>query len=362
MKRISLILVLLVTTALFAQEAAQNVINGRQGIVQTSRAKAPGLKSATLRRVADNLTISDSVAHGNLEVFLIEGDDLADTSKVLTLDEAMSMKSGVIVKETKQVNELTVENNLSEKQVFIMAGDIVKGGQQDRTLASDLPLPAKSGSLPVASFCVEQGRWTKRGNESADSFATSKNSIATKEGKLAVRKAENQSEVWKSVAKAQESLSRNIGKDVKPAASASSLQLTLEDKDLKAKLKAFQETLLPLVEAHPRSLGFVYAINGEINSAEIFAGHDLFRRVWPKLVDGMATEAVALTDGAKAKTPPSADAVRDFIAQAEKVAAFEKPLSGSLQHVSAESDDSCLFETVDSKKGGQWLRRHIIKK
>jgi hypothetical protein len=244
----------------------------------------------------------------------------------------------------------------------IVRKKVLKGGQQDRTLASDLPLSAKSGSMPVASFCVEQGRWTKRGNESADSFATSKNSIATKEGKLAVRKSENQSEVWKSVAKAQESLSRNIGKDVKPVASASSLQLTLEDKDLKAKLKAFQVTLLPLVEAHPRSLGFVYAINGEINSAEIFAGHDLFRRVWPKLVDGMATEAVALADGAKSETPPSADAARNFIAKAEAVAAFEKPLSGSLQHVSAESDDSCLFETVDSKKGGQWLRRHIIKK
>ena len=47
----------------------------------------------------------------------------------------------------------------------MQSGDIVKGGQQDRVLTVSLMLPPKSGRIPIASFCVEQGRWPARGKE-----------------------------------------------------------------------------------------------------------------------------------------------------------------------------------------------------
>lgn len=366
MKPIFLILILFTTYALLSQEAAQNDARGswqRSRVVTGSKpAAAPASAPATLRRIAPQVTITEPVTHANLDVYFIEGDDWVDTTKILTLDEAMSVKSGVVVKETSKVNELTVQNDQTDKEVFIMAGDIVKGGRQDRTLATDLPLRPKSGSVPVASFCVEQGRWSKRGDESAGEFASSKNTIASKEGKLAVRKAANQGEVWQSVAAAQEKIGRNLGKDVKPAASASSLQLTLEDKDLKSKVSAFHNALRTAVETHPRSLGFVCVINGEINSAEVFAGHDLFRRLWPKMLEGIATEAISLADETKAEKPCVAADVMTFLKSAEEVPAVKNTLQGSLQQVSAESSESCLVETVDEKKGGLWLRRNILKK
>ncbi|GEP45417.1 ARPP-1 family domain-containing protein [Brevifollis gellanilyticus] len=366
MKPIYLIVVLAAATALLAQQSVSP--SGQSRTRQTSRntiEQAPAEKAepATLKRLAGKVQASTPLTHANLDVYLIEGDDLADTTQVLTLDEAMSLKKkGVMVKETGQVNELTVQNRGDDKEVFIMAGDIVKGGQQDRTLASDLPLKPKSGEVPVGSFCVEQGRWRKRGGESVSDFGSSKNVIASKEGKIAVRKAANQGEVWKSVAETQEKISRNIGKDVKPAASASSLQLTLEDKDLKTKIGAFKDSLLGAVEKSPRSLGVVFVINGEVNSAEIFAGHDLFRRVWPKLLEGIAAEAISLADAKKAEKPAASEEVMKFISKAEESPATKKPLQGSLKHVSAESDETCLFETADDKNDGKWLRRSIIKK
>lgn len=367
MKPITLILILAASVTLLSQEVSRTnrqVSNTEQttNSLRSGEAASRPAVPATLRQIASQVTVADPVSHANLEIFLIEGDDWGDTTQILTLDEAMSLKSGVVVKETGQVNELTVQNDHTDKEVFIMAGDIVKGGRQDRTLATDLPLQPKSGGVSVTSFCVEQGRWSKRGNESAAEFATSKNTIATKEGKLAVRKAANQSEVWKSVEVAQEKIGRNIGKDVKPAASASSLQLTLEDKDLKSKIKAFHDALQPVVTAHSRSLGFVCVINGEINSAEVFAGHDLFRRLWPKMLEGLATEAISLADDSKASKPAVAADVMAFIKSAEEVPAFKNTLQGSLQQVSAESDGTCLFETVDEKKNNQWLRRSILKK
>lgn len=369
MKPIHLILALAAATALLAQQSTPP--SNRRGndpnpqatrsSIQQAAAPAPG-EPATLKRLAGKLQPSTPLTHANLEVYLLEGDDLADTTQVLTLDEAMSVKKGVVVKETRQVNELTVQNHQTDKQVFIMAGDIVKGGQQDRTLASDLPLAPKSGEVAVGSFCVEQGRWSKRGNESVSDFNSSKNVVASKEGKIAVRKAANQGEVWKTVAEAQEKISRNIGKDVKPAASASSLQLTLEDKDLKARIGAFRDALLPAVEKSSRSMGVVFVINGQINSAEIFAGHDLFRRVWPKLLDGIAAEAISLADASKAAKPAVGEDVMKFITKAEETPATQKPLQGSLKHVSAESDETYLFETADDKNDSKWLRRSILKK
>ena len=59
------------------------------------------------------------------------------------------------------VNKLAIEN-VSDQDVFVQAGDVVKGGQQDRTLAVDMIVPPKSGKVPIESFCVEQGRWGYR--------------------------------------------------------------------------------------------------------------------------------------------------------------------------------------------------------
>src|SRR5579864_4481210 len=93
------------------------------------------------------LRLSGPYTHGNLTVFLIHGDDQMKGRKLLTLDEALEQKK-VVVHETKDVNQLAIEN-VSGEEVFIQAGDIVKGGQQDRIIAVDVIVPAKSGKLPL---------------------------------------------------------------------------------------------------------------------------------------------------------------------------------------------------------------------
>jgi len=57
------------------------------------------------------------------------------------LEEAMESQTG-LVHETGNVNEQLIENT-GETDLFIQAGDIVKGGRQDRTLGADFIVPAK---------------------------------------------------------------------------------------------------------------------------------------------------------------------------------------------------------------------------
>ena len=97
--------------------------------------------------------LSGPYTHDNLTVFLLHGADGVKDKKFLTLDEALKAKK-VIVHETRDPGKLSIEN-VSREDVFVQAGDIVKGGQQDRTIAVDLVVPPKSGKVPVNSFCVE---------------------------------------------------------------------------------------------------------------------------------------------------------------------------------------------------------------
>ena len=102
---------------------------------------------------AQGLAVEPPVVHENLSVFLLRGPSALGGEKVLMLGEAIAAKK-VRVDETQDVNALTLEN-LSDETVFVQAGDIVKGGQQDRTLGTDLIVPRRSGKVKIAAFCVE---------------------------------------------------------------------------------------------------------------------------------------------------------------------------------------------------------------
>src|SRR4029079_2635639 len=111
-----------------------------------------------------NYRLSGPYTHKNLTVFLIHGKDQT-TKTFLTLQEALAQKK-VRVYETKDVNELAIRN-LSNEDIYVQAGDIVRGGEQDRMISVDFIVPPKSGRMPIAAFCVGSGGWSKRGKEEA---------------------------------------------------------------------------------------------------------------------------------------------------------------------------------------------------
>ncbi|MDQ2937724.1 MAG: hypothetical protein M3R67_09465, partial [Acidobacteriota bacterium] len=177
---------------------------------------------------AGEYRLSGPYTHKNLTIFLVHGKNLLSGKTFLTLQEALEQKK-VVVYETKDVNELSIEN-LSNEDVFVQSGDIVKGGQQDRMLAVDLIVPPRSGKMPIAAFCVEHGRWSGRGSERAAVFSSSADVVATKEIKLAAKRENSQSGVWENVTVAQDKLSQNVGTAVNSTVSPSSLQLAVENR------------------------------------------------------------------------------------------------------------------------------------
>jgi hypothetical protein len=67
--------------------------------------------------------------------------------------------------------------------VFVQAGDIVKGGRQDRVLTVSLLIPPRSGRMAIGAYCVEQVRWSQRGHESAKKFMSAEGHLPSLEAK-----------------------------------------------------------------------------------------------------------------------------------------------------------------------------------
>src|SRR6266702_8942021 len=137
----------------------------------------------------DEYRLEGPFTQGNLSVFLVHGKDKIKGQTFITLQEALVQRK-VIVRETRSVNELSIEN-ISSEEVYVQSGDIVKGGQQDRMMAVDLILPPRSGKIGISAFCVENGRWSKRGTEEVTNFGSSANVLAGRDLKLAAKSAES---------------------------------------------------------------------------------------------------------------------------------------------------------------------------
>ncbi len=124
--------------------------------VRSESSKDEGGSGQDTQMQAVDYRLSGPFTHKNLTIFLIHGESMIEGKSILTLQEALEQRK-VVVYETKSVNELSIENR-SDQDIYVQAGDIVKGGQQDRVLAVDLIVPPKSGRMPIAAFCVESGR------------------------------------------------------------------------------------------------------------------------------------------------------------------------------------------------------------
>ena len=320
--------------------------------------KAPGVPDKKELQLG-NYRLSGPYQHENLTIFLVHGSDQVDSRMFTPLEEAMARKV-VIVHETEDVNELAIENVSASEEVFVQAGDIVKGGRQDRVLSVDLILPAKSGKLPVSAFCVENGRWSPRGIEPSASFGYSDSMVATKELKLATKVVPNQTRVWNEVRTAQEKLSEGVAGDVRARASETSLQLSLEHGLVKESAATYIDKLSSIVSGSNDVIGFAFAINSELNSAEVYSSTALFKRFWPRLLKTAAIEAVAERVYAQKKELVSMTATGEFLTTTERGEETVNDVTKRTRMLRRDAERSVFFETRDMDHGGAWIHRSYL--
>jgi len=339
--------------------------------------------------------------HKNLQIYFVPGEDRAQGRKYVPLAEAME-KGIAQVNETGDVNSLTIENLSETETVFVNAGDIVKGGKQDRYLANSLVVPPKSGKVTLASFCVESGRWSKRGDEGVANFSRSKFMAASVEQKLAAQYLKNQGEVWAQVANSramfylatsgysagipftlnQAAIDPSTGLPLPTQSSAqtiageaariapgllqvnlggsTSLQLALEDPKIQKLVKEYVDQMDRQLKAQKNPVGLAVAINGKVVSADIYGRPALFKALWPKLINAAATEAMAKFDKKlKVQRLNPAD-FEAFLKNEKQESPKRQKLNDQTVLLTTKGNRHILFETHDQRGSAGWIHRSFL--
>ncbi len=178
-----------------------------------------------------------------------------------------------------QVNTLYIQN-ISKDTIYIMAGEVVKGGKQDRILAQDMILPPNGKKVDISVFCVEKNRWSYGESGKFDKyFSVSSNSIRQK-----VIQDQDQSAVWEEVGKTV----RKNNTETNTGTYTSLVNSKEYNKELSEYINFFMKSL----KTKSNCIGFVGVSGDKIIGCDIFATPDLFNKQSETILNGYITEAI----------------------------------------------------------------------
>jgi hypothetical protein len=217
--------------------------------------------------------------------------------------------------------------------------------------------------VPIPSFCVESGRWHRRAAEEAGSFSSSKSYLSSKALRMAAKMSKSQGEVWDNVAETQAHLGESLGKSLHAAASPTSYQLSVEDEDLLKRKEMYRAALAKIIEEKPDAVGYAFAINGEINTADAYGSGILFRKLWSKLLDAAALEAIAESPRKSEKPVPpvTADSIRQWFSEADLgQVSDQQEVPPRVRVDTRRSETSVVFDTCDHAFNDAVLHKNLI--
>ena len=199
-------------------------------------------------------------------------------SGLRTLDEALRNRWVVIDESSRAtVSRLSICNH-SRHSIFIMAGEIVGGGKQNRVVQHDLILPPHSGVVQLPVYCVEENRWSS----SVGEFKSRANLAHPALRKGAAKRA-SQDAIWAEV----DERSRAAG----VVAKSKNYEALYSDRKVQAKL----DDCLPHFRRFvgTRTVGAVAVVGHRVVGADLFSDPNLFSRLWDKILRSYALDYIS---------------------------------------------------------------------
>jgi hypothetical protein len=245
--------------------------------------------SSALRGMIGSLVLGKPLRFENLTIIPISTLSRSTAISVVTLDEALK-RGWLRIREIDdgEVPRLALDNR-SGRTIFVMGGEIVTGGKQDRLIGGDALIRPYARGIEIPVYCVEAGRWT----ETTSQFSTKQNlgTWALRSNAQASAPAA-QENIWGEVEKMQDRAGA-------PSATGA-YQDIYEDRELNARLLAVEAGLKNVPRLAAGTVGAICAVGGRVLSMDAFADPSLFERLWPKILRASALSAVT----AAADAPP----------------------------------------------------------
>lgn len=287
-------------------------------------------------RLLRQVEIGAPYRHQHLTIYPVNLRHGAHTG-LRTLDEALG-NAWINIEESGRavVSQITVRNT-SRHHIFLMAGEAIHGGKQNRIISHDVILPPRSGAIAIPVYCVEQHRWS----HPTGKFESKKNLAHPTLRSGAARRA-SQDSIWREV----ESRSKAAGVDV-PTRNYEALYANAEVKDKLAKC-------LPRFHRFRgrQTVGAVAVVGRRVVGADLFADPELFGKQWDKLLRSYALEYIshphplplpAPRKGDRRRVVPAPD-VRGFLNRAisARYTSRGTPGAGTLYQISGAASGETM--------------------
>ncbi|MEM9023653.1 MAG: DUF6569 family protein [Bacteroidota bacterium] len=178
-----------------------------------------------------------------------------------------------------EVNRL-VARNRSGDTIFVMAGEVIQGGKQDRVVSEDFVLlPGQQEDIGV--FCVEQNRWVSQNG----SFSfTGHYGLAANSLRKTMVTSNDQREVWAQV---DEVTSKNRAlSETKTYTNLGNSRMFL--KKSSDYYRHFNQKLTNI----PNMVGLIAVSGDQVLGCDIFHHPELMQKQLPMLLQSYVTDAV----------------------------------------------------------------------
>ena len=286
-----------------------------------------------LPALAQRVTIGGVHRWSGLTFYPLELRARHSMTRILTLDQALH-RGELAIREMGEgrVSRLEVRNDAT-RPVFLMAGELILGGKQNRMVRDDVLLSRRSGWREIAVYCGEQHRWRESG------LFKSGGTLSAPALRKMASSGVGQDRIW-----------GEIGSQLKAAeveSETANYQQFFESPERRRRLASCVERLRPL--PCPRTVGCVVVRGHRIVGCDLFGDPELFAALWPKLCRSYGAEVMASRPPidlySKQRVAPVREAqVRRFldgIARA-RFSRRSTPGLGKLWGVHAEADGTSL--------------------
>jgi hypothetical protein len=109
-------------------------------------------------------------------------------------------------------------------------------------------------------------------------------------------------------------------------------------------------------------VGYVFAVNGGINSADIYANRTLFEKLWEKQIKASAIEAVSEMNTNENFSAPKASEIASWLDSSGNAGAKENQIDANNISVEQDSGSSVAYEAYEPSAPSQYIHKSIIKK
>ncbi|MDI6774269.1 MAG: hypothetical protein QME60_02580 [Verrucomicrobiota bacterium] len=277
-------------------------------------------------RLIRQVNVEHPWQYRNLTVFPLTLRQRGRAPDIRALDEAFSWRwIAVREKDNAQVSALEVRNE-SDHSIFLMAGEILAGGKQNRMVRNDVLLQPNSGFVEIPVYCGEKDRWSVRYEEFGSAGYLAHPGLR----KSAAAGAE-QGAIWSEIDAQSER--------AKVTSPTRDYRQVYEDKAVIRDLDEYAAHFRRLPAAS--TVGAVAAWGGRIVGCDIFTDLRLFSELWSKLLLSYGFE-VHYRD--RAAGAAGASDVRRFLDRALSARYDERqtPGAGRLLDISGAADGSAL--------------------